>query len=155
MKKKYSCRLLAFLIFLLSGCSAFPAAPDLPALTAGRNPYLVSGKFVMEEDSSDYEICGAELKFYNRSEKKVTEFEIFFYLFDSDGEPAQECWNQLSFDIEKLIDENDSFEICLSLDSYMASVPQSLLRIDYLFVSKICYDDGSVWEDPYGLAAFM
>ena len=154
MRKKYSCRLLAFLIFLLSGCSAFPAAPDLSALTAGNNPYLVSGKFVMEEDSSDYEICGAELKFYNRSEKKVTEFEVVFYLFDSDGEPAQECWNQLSFDIE-IIDAEDSFEICLSLDSYMASVPQSQLRIDYLFVSKICYDDGSVWEDPYGLAAFM
>ena len=155
MRKKYSCRLLAFLIFLLSGCSAFPAAPDLSALTAGNNPYLVSGKFVMAEDSSDYEICGAELKFYNRSEKKVTEFEVVFYLFDSDGEPAQECWNQLSFDIEKIIDAEDSFEICLSLDSYMASVPQSQLRIDYLFVSKICYDDGSVWEDPYGLAAFM
>ena len=155
MRKKYSCRLLAFLIFLLSGCSAFPAAPVLSALTAGSNPYLVSGNFVMEEDSSDYEICGAELKFYNRSEKKVTEFEVVFYLFDSDGEPAQECWNQLSFDIEKIIDAEDSFEICLSLDSYMASVPQSQLRIDYLFVSKICYDDGSVWEDPYGLAAFM
>ena len=155
MRKKYSCRLLAFLIFLLSGCSAFPAAPALSALTAGNNPYLVSGKFVMEEDSSDYEICGAKLKFYNRSEKKVTEFEVVFYLFDSDGEPAQECWNQLSFDIEKIIDAEDSFEICLSLDSYMASVPQSLLRIDYLFISKICYDDGSVWEDPYGLAAFM
>ena len=130
MRKKYSCSFLAFLIFLLSGCSAFPAAPDLSALTAGNNPYLVSGKFVMEEDSSDYD-------------------------FDSDGEPAQECWNQLSFDIEKIIDAEDSFEICLSLDSYMASVPQSQLRIDYLFVSKICYDDGSVWEDPYGLAAFM
>ena len=50
MRKKYSCRLLAFLIFLLSGCSAFPAAPDLSALTAGNNPYLVSGKFVMEEE---------------------------------------------------------------------------------------------------------
>ena len=85
----------------------------------------------------------------------MTEFEVVFYLFDSDGEPAQECWNQLSFAIEKIIDAEDSFEICLSLDSYMASVPQSQLRIDYLFVSKICYDDGSVWEDPYGLAAFM
>ena len=146
------------MIFLLSGCSAFPVAPDLPdlsALTAGRNPYLVSGKFVMEEDSSDYEICGAELKFYNRSEKKVTEFEVVFYLFDSDGEPASGCQNRLDFIIEKEVEPGGEFQNCLSLDSYMAVMPQSLLEIDYLYVSRILYTDGSVWEDPYGLVAFM
>ena len=36
----------------------------------------------------------------------------------------------------------------------MNSVPEDYLIIDYLYLSKIEYEDGTVWEDPYGLIAF-
>lgn len=147
MKKRNSFKIWSFLsMFLIGGCSA---------LSAEKVPYTISGKFLMEEASSDYEICGAELEFFNWSEKAVNSFTVVFYLFDADGEPAQECWNQLTFEIEKNIQAGGKYKICLSLDSYMSSIPQGVLSIDYLYVSKICYSDGSVWDDPLGMAAFM
>ena len=76
-------------------------------------------------------------------------------LFDEEGEPAYECPGRVSFSIEKEIGPDEIFEICLSLDSYMIFVPRSLMEIDYLYVSKIHYADGSVWEDPFGFSAFM
>ena len=85
----------------------------------------------------------------------IKEFELVFFLFDSDGEPAYECPGRISFSIEKEIDPDEVFNICLSLDSYMIFVPQSLLEIDYLYVSKIVYANGSVWEAPFGFSAFM
>ena len=109
----------------------------------------------MDEESSVYKICGVELSFSNLAAETVKEFEVVFFLFDSDGEPAYECPNRLAFSIEREIGPDEDFSVCLSLDSYMTFVPQSLLEIDYLYVSRITYADGSIWVDPYGFSAFM
>ena len=66
-----------------------------------------------------------------------------------------ESRNRLDFSIEREIGPDEDFSVCLSLDSYMTFVPQSLLEIDYLYVSRITYADGSIWVDPYGFSAFM
>ena len=146
MKNNFVKGFICFFILTLFGCSAF---------SIEKPPYSVSADFVMEEDSPVYKICGVDLSFYNFSKEMVKEFEVSFFLFDSDGEPAFECPSRLSFSIEKEIDADESFSISLSLDSYMIFIPQSLLEIDYLYVSKIIYADGSVWEDPFGFSAFM
>ena len=146
MKNNFIKGLCCFLFFSLSGCAAF---------SIERNPYSVTADFVMDEDSPAYKICGVDLEFYNFSTDTVKEFELAFFLFDSDGEPAYECPGRVSFSIEKEIEPDEKFNICLSLDSYMIFVPQSLLEIDHLYVSRILYADGSVWEDPFGFSAFM
>ena len=133
-------------LLLFIGCSAFPSE---------KNPYCVSAEFVMDEDSTEYGICGANLFFYNHSERTVKKIEVVFFLFDSDGEPAAECSSRVTFNIEKEVGPEEDLHVCLSLDSFMAYVPESMLEIDYLYVSKITYADESVWEDPYGLKAFM
>lgn len=133
-------------LMMFFGCNLFPFE---------KKPYFVSADFVMEEDAVEYKVCGADILFCNTSDLTVKEFEIVFYLFDSDGEPASGCQNRLDFIIEKEVEPGGEFQNCLSLDSYMAVMPQSLLEIDYLYVSRILYTDGSVWEDPYGLVAFM
>lgn len=134
-----------FFISVLSSCSITPLESV---------PYLISGDFVMEADSDDYSVCGIDLMFLNQSEKMVQEISVVFFLFDMDGEPARECSNRIAFDIEKTIDAGDSLRSCLSLDKYMYILPEEYLQVDYLYVSRIVYDDGSVWEDPYGLVAF-
>ena len=40
-----------------------------------------------------------------------------------------------------------------SLDDYISEMPDEAYQIDFLYVSKIEYDDGGVWEDPYGVHA--
>lgn len=146
MKTKFLKILCCFIVLAFFGCSAF---------SLERSPYTINADFVMDEESSVYKICGVDLSFSNLAAETVKEFEVVFFLFDSDGEPAYECPNRLAFSIEREIGSNEDFSVCLSLDSYMTFVPQSLLEIDYLYVSRITYTDGSIWVDPYGFSAFM
>ena len=117
-------------------------------------PYLVSGEFEMEENSSDYNLCGITLNLFNKAEKNIKEFTVVFYLFDKDGEPASECRNMLSFTVEKKIEAGKSFVCCISLDNYLNAIPEDPLLIDYLYVSKITFEDDTSWEDPYGFLIF-
>ena len=84
-------------------------------------------------------------------QKKIN---IVFYLFDQDGEPANECRSNISIEFELSIMPQEESRFCLSLDSFMNAIPETPLFIDYLYLAKIEYEDGSVWEDPFGLMAF-
>ncbi len=117
-------------------------------------PYVITGDFVMEEKSSDYSICGIDFFLMNKTEKEIRSFNVVLYLFDQDGEPAYECSSKISADIEKSISSGDSASFCMSLDKFMNSIPADSLIVDYLYLSKIEYQDGSVWEDPYGMVVF-
>ncbi len=137
--------IFAFCILLTSGCQAFSQDPL---------PYVINGEFVMEEGASDYSICGVNFFLFNKSQREIKKVDIVFFLFDKDGEPAYECRNKISASIEKIISAGQDCSFCMSLDSYMNSIPAEALLIDYLYLSRIEYEDGSLWEDPYGLFAF-
>ena len=139
---------LLFLIvsFFLISCEAFTEEDYAP--------YVISGDFVMEEGSSDYSVCGVDFFLVNKSSKDIKSFTIVFFLFDQDGEPAYECRSKISVEIEKYVDAGESISFCMSLDRFLNSIPSEPLIVDYLYLSKIEYEDGSTWEDPYGLVAF-
>lgn len=143
--KKLFLIVFGFLLVLLSGCKNFSIESV---------PYLISGEFVMESDSENYSVCGLDFQFYNQSVKDVKEISVVFFLFDKDGEPAHECSNRIALDIEAKIEAGVSFKKCLSLDHFMNQFPEELLYVDYLYVSRIEYEDGTFWEDPFGLTAF-
>ena len=143
--KKLTRIVCIFLLIFLAGCKGY----SLDSV-----PYLISGKFVMEDNSSDYSICGAEIYLLNKSQKEVKAVNIIFYLFDKDGEPACECRNKISVEMEKELSAGEDSSFCISLDTYMNSIPEDLLQIDYLYIARIEYEDGSLWEDPFGLVAF-
>lgn len=132
-------------MLMMAGCKAY---------TQDSVPYVMNGEFVMEDKLSDYSICGIDLYLLNKSEKEIKSVCIVFFLFDKDGEPASECRNKISFEIEKYLSGGEDSSFCISLDKYMNSIPSEPLLVDYLYLSKIEYEDGSLWEDPYGLVAF-
>ena len=145
-KKTY--RILLFMMFLIlfgTGCKTY---------SLEKIPYVMTGDFVMEESSADYSICGVDFFLLNKSEKEIKNLTIVFFLFDKDGEPAFECRSKISAQIEKNISAGEDCSFCMSLDNFMNSIPSEYLIVDYLYLSKIEYQDGSVWEDPYGLVAF-
>ena len=145
MKKICLFFVFSLMYLFFSACSGIAMEPL---------PYIISGQFEMEENSVDYEVCGLNLFVYNKLEKEIKEMTVDFYLFDRYGEPAMECQNRISLIIEKEIGGNESAQLCIRLDNYMISIPSELLEVDYLFLSKIVYEDGSEWNDPVGLAAF-
>lgn len=137
--------LLFVMIWLLSSCSAYAKESA---------PYYINADFVMENNSSDYQMCGVDLYFLNKTKKKINEFTVVFYLFDEDGEPISEGKSNIVLNINREIDENQTFFDCISLDKYFNGKPDSKCLIDYLYVSRIVYEDGSLWNDPFGMICF-
>ncbi len=149
MKKNFlTLSLFCFVIFCTT---AFSACKNFSIESL---PYLAAGEFVMEADSENYSVCGLNFQFYNQSVKQVKEISVAFFLFDKDGEPARECSNRINLEIESRIEAGDSLKKCISLDRFMNQFPEETLYVDYLYVSRIEYEDGSLWEDPFGLTAF-
>lgn len=144
MKRITNIFFISFLLFLIN-CKGY--SEDII-------PYVMTGDFVMDDSSENYSICGVDFYLLNKSDKEIKNINIVFYLFDYDGEPAYECQNKISVEIEKYIGPDEECNFCMSLDRYMNSIPSEELTVDYLYLAKIEYDDGSVWEDPYGLVAF-
>lgn len=138
--------IILFLSFFIISCKAY--SKEIV-------PYIIDAKFSMEENSEDYSICGVNIFLLNKSEKNIKKINLVFFLFDKDGEPAEGCQNKLEFVVEKNLPASQSCSFCISLDKYLNTIPSEMLFVDYLFLSRIEYEDESVWEDPLGLIAFM
>lgn len=134
-----------FLIIMNTSCSVF--ARD-------NVPYVINGTFVSESNIAEYEICGVDIYFLNKSDKVVNSFTVVFFLFDEEGEPVNTTKSNLVFRINESVESKESINLCLSLDQYMNYYPEEDYFIDYLYVSNISYTDGTEWSDPLGLQVF-
>lgn len=112
-------------------------------------PYGIEGN-ILTEDSEIYEYMGLELKVQNKSDVKIKEITIVFFLFDEDGEPTSNIKNNIVLNIGCDIPANGTLEDCISLDKYVYVFEDMLYSIDYLYISKIFYADGTTWSDPFG-----
>lgn len=135
-------------ISLFSSCQLFGVVRD----KLEKIPYQIKGEFVMEE-SEIYENAGFYFSFYNQSEKNIKEFTVVFYLFDEEGEPPSGARSNIVLSIETTVEGHEKLEDCISLDKYVYVVPEIPFTVDYLYVSKIMYEDGTEWTDPLGFYA--
>lgn len=127
-----------------SGCSMFGEV---------QKPYLVRGEMVME-DSAIYEIAGLEFSFLNKSNKAVKSFTLVFYFFDEDGNAPAVGSNNVVLEIVGNVGCGRLEEDCISLDKFLYEIPEEPYVLDYMYVSRIVYEDGSEWTDPFGVYAF-
>ena len=130
--------------FFCSGCELF-AKENLP--------YLIDAEMVID-DSSEYEIAGLNFDFYNRDKRNVKSFTMVFYLFDDEGNPVSLGKNNIVLTVETSVNGGERVQGCLSLDSFLYEFPEERYQVDYLYLSRIEYEDDSVWSDPFGLLAF-
>lgn len=106
------------------------------------------------DSSSKYETVGFDFNFINKSEKNIKSFTVVFYIFDEDGNPPALGRNNIVITINSEVLSKESYESCVSLDSFFYEIPEEPYEVDYLYVSKIVYEDDSVWTDPFGLCIF-
>jgi len=138
-------RYLTLLITMLTcGCAMFGSE------TA---PYIAKGKMTLEYEENDFEVGGVNLSFLNKSNKAITEFTVVFSLFDQDGEPVSTGRSNIVISVNTPIQPHELLECCLSLDKYLCEIPESPYLIDYLYVSRILYEDNSLWTDAFGIFA--
>jgi len=136
---------LLLLIINLCSCSLF--AKDIC-------PYIANGKVRIYSETDEFEAAGFDLYFFNKSDKNVKKITVVFFLFDEDGEPISNGRCSFVVSVSKIIEARQSLETCISLDPYLSEIPEYPYEVDYLYISKVEYEDGSVWDDPLGLCAF-
>ena len=141
------CRVGIFLALFFSSCALYGKSSA---------PYIVKGEMILESENIDeeqnFELGGMNVYFFNKESKPVTEFTIVFTLFDQDGEPISIGRSSIVATIRKTVDPLTSFNCCLSLDQNLCEVPEEPYTVDYLYVSRIVYEDGSQWTDAFGLS---
>lgn len=145
MKLKRFFIFLILSVFLVTACSA-----DSSEIV----PYAIEGEIEMDESSELYDFAGLNMTFYNRSEKTVEEMTIVFYMFDSNGEPISIGKGNITLHVKATVESKEFENMRVSLDPFFYVIPDDVYTIDYLYVSKINYTDGSVWSDPFGILYF-
>lgn len=116
-------------------------------------PYLLEGEITIEE-SSNYEYAGLNLSLYNKSELDIKGVTVVFYLFDQDGNVPSIGRNNIVLNMELEVAAGKKLDCCIPMDNYLYEIPEYPYQVDYLYLSKIQYTDGSIWVDPFGIAVF-
>lgn len=133
---------LLFLMLLFSSCTmVFPLDTEVP--------YSVKGEMVLTENESD-DFSEFKFEFKNKSEKEVYAFTVVFFLFDQEGNPVTTGKPNISAIVREPVPSGEILESSFSLDRFLNGIPEVPYRIEYLFVKKIIYSDGTEWNDPYG-----
>ena len=118
-----------------------------------RTPYRIHGEVSVGADAELYEYAGIALTFYNASGRTIRRFSVVVFLSGSDGESPFTEGNCVTLEYDENIAPRTAVRAEFGLDDYISEVPDEAYQIDFLYVSKIEYDDGGVWEDPYGVYA--
>lgn len=143
--KRMIYRPILFLLFLIFvSCNLL--ADNIP-------PYIIDGEMVLDA-SSKYEAAGLDFVFLNKSEKAIKQFTLVFYMYDEYGNPPGTGRNNIVVTVTSAVKAGEKLSGCINLDSYISEIPEIPYTIDFLYVSKIVYEDDSIWSDPFGLCVF-
>ena len=118
-----------------------------------RTPYRIQGEVSVGADAELYEYGYIALTFYNASKRTIRKFFVVVFLSGSDEMISFSNENRIVFECDESVAPRTAVRAEFGLDDYISEVPDEAYQIDFLYVSKIEYDDGGVWEDPYGVHA--
>ena len=117
-------------------------------------PPFVITKPVCEtrERSGYFRYAGIVFNFMNTENKVIDEVTVSFSLYDS-ATNENPFIGSNRFEITKmnLLLPNENKEVIISLDQYIYYAPLTPYLIDFFYISRIHFTDGSIWEDIYGL----
>jgi hypothetical protein len=141
MNKKIAKFLLwmSFLLFF-TNCKLFSDENQIP--------YLISGDIELSESDS---YC-LDYKFYNNSGKNVYAFTLVLFVYDEDGNPPPYCSSNFVINVASVVSSYSYSEDKIDLKPYIVEVNEVYYNIDYIYISNIVYEDGSVWSDPLGFS---
>ncbi len=125
--------------------------------TAGHTPFVISiPECRTGSMPGAYGSCGVHFSYTNTSSKTVSRIKISCMVYaDEQGTNPFMGTNHILADFPESgvtddIASGDSRNFILNLDPYIYCAPSSPYLIDYFFVKKITFTDGSTWEDKLG-----
>ena len=116
-------------------------------------PYRIKGEVSAGSDTAFYEYGCVALTFYNASKRTVRKFSVVVFLSGNDEMISFSNENPIVLECDENVAPRTAVRREFGLDDYISEMQDEACQIDFLYVSKIEYDDGGVWEDPYGVYA--
>ncbi|MEL3906607.1 MAG: hypothetical protein P1P65_06225 [Treponema sp.] len=99
-----------------------------------------------------YEAAGIEFDFYNTSTKDMQEVEVQCMIFDAETKKNPFIGsNIVRAKIRQNIEGGTQKKLIIPLDNYIYIIPEKPYLIDYFFIRKITFNDGSEWKDVFGI----
>ena len=118
-----------------------------------RTPYRIQGEVSVDADTGLYEYGCVALTFYNASKRTVRKFFVVVFLNGNDEMISFSNENRIVFECDESVAPRTAVRTEFGLDDHISEMQDEAYRIDFLYVSKIEYEDGGVWEDPFGVYA--
>jgi hypothetical protein len=143
MKKVKNKLFILIIVFSLSSCTGL--IQESPPFTITTPLCELAGY------SSEFTHAGISFYFQNKSDKNIDSITVSFMLFDAKTQ-ANPFFGSNLFEIKKFafISPGENIKIILSLDTFIYITPTEPYLIDFFYISKIEYADGSIWEDKHG-----
>lgn len=117
-------------------------------------PYIIPEKqFELGEREDFFEFAGASFSIFNDSDKDISSFVVSFMVYDAEGNNPFIGSNCIVKNFNERIEAHRTEKFAVSLDSYLSQLPKDEYVLDFFYVQKITYSDGSVWSDPFGMHA--
>lgn len=97
-----------------------------------------------------FDFVGVLTKFYNTSNKDIRSLEVSFDVFDRKTEKSPFVnSNHITSNFNSTIASGQGIELCVSLDSYVFTIPEEKYVIQNYCVRYILFADGTRWNDPF------
>jgi hypothetical protein len=146
MQFKYINKIFIFVIIVL-----FASCKEI--LLSENPPYTITKPvFEITEQEDYFMYAGITFNFLNHSNIAIDEITVSFMLFDAETQESPFVGSNM-FEITKVgvILPNENKKIFISLDKHVNVVPTEPYLIDYFYIYRIQYEDGSIWLDEYGV----
>jgi hypothetical protein len=140
-------------LFLLTGVYSVLIVVSCK-LTADSSPPYVITKPVSycAERAGYYLYAGVEFTFLNTASKTVSDVAVSFMVFDRETQRTPFIGsNIIKTSFSGAIAGGQAKDFIISLDPYVYVAPEEPYLIDFFYISRIKYDDGSAWEDRNGI----
>ncbi len=143
MSKLY---LFLFITFILSGCGDLSQPP----------PFMYQSLKVSTEKCANFDYAGIIYSIKNFSDKTIIGMNISFFLYDaSTGSPMPDAGkNYFEIIYKGNIQAKEEIEIASNLDGIFWYEPETGLKAEIFHISSVTFDDGSVWNDHFGLYVY-
>jgi hypothetical protein len=116
-------------------------------------PFVISKpKCLIENKPGYFAFAGIEFDFLNKKEKTVSNIYVSFILYDADTKTNPLIGsNIIKMSFDGMVKSKERQKFFISLDSYVYTIPDKAYLIDFFYIAKIVYEDGSQWEDTNGI----
>ena len=154
MKNKKIKRIVLYLMFtFLVSCEYTNGEMGIFSPPLESPPFVITKPVCETYGRAGYfKYAGIVFNFMNTGAKIIDEITVSFMLYDAATNSSPFIGsNRFAITKLDLFLPNESREIIISLDQYIYIVPANPYLVDFFYISRIHFTDGSVWEDKYGL----